>query len=79
MELEIIRYVVAGVQVIGAPVIAYIALMVRKNHKAGKLQDFKIDALVHSIQKNFVTNGFTKCYTDRVKQLMEEHNFIYKP
>ncbi|MGB5850234.1 MAG: hypothetical protein WBH40_17225 [Ignavibacteriaceae bacterium] len=76
--MEVINLVVVGIQVLMLPVGTFIAVVVTKAYRRSKLVEYKIVALVFAIQKEIAQNGFSEAYEKKLKELVNEYEFVNK-
>ena len=76
--MEIIQIITDVAKIIITPLMIFIAVMVTRASRRMKLMEYKIYALVYAIQSDLTDNGFTATYEKKLKELMNEYDWLHR-
>ena len=76
MNIDLIPLIGEIFKVILTPLIVFIAVMVTRTNRRIKLVEYKIYAMVHAIQSDLASNGFTEKYEKKLDELLKEYDWL---
>ena len=76
--MELLTVITDIAKILITPLMIFIAIMVTRASRRMKLMEYKIYALVYAIQSDLTDNGFTETYEKKLKELMNEYDWLHR-